>query len=486
MQKSLNKKMGQATIWSGVTEISARLISPITNAVLARILLPGAFGVVATLTMVVSFAEIFTDAGFQKYLVQHEFKNEEDLDISTNVAFWTNLVFSFLMWIIIACFAEPIAKLTGAQGHESAIVAMCGQIPLYAFSSIQMARYRRDFNFKGLFVARMVVAFVPLVITVPMAIVFRNHWALVIGNLTGGVLNAVLLTLKSRWKPRFLYAFDKLKEMLSFSLWTMVENITIWLTSYIGVFIIANQLNEHYLGLYKTTISTVNAYMGLVTTATTSVLFSGLSRCQNNDEDFKEVFFRFQRLVALFIFPMGFGLFVYRKLATHILLGAQWMETADFLGLWCLTSAITVVFSHYNSEAFRSKGKPKLSILAQVLHLLVLVPVLLWSVAEGYQTLTVTRSLVRFQLIAVSCFILQLVVKIRFVDILSNVWPSLASTLIMTAVGIGLQTVSRHILFEIFGITLCILVYMVSMLFIPAGRRQLAEIPIIKKILRLE
>ena len=72
MKENINKKIGQATKWSTVTEIATKLVSPITNAILARLLVPEAFGVVATLVMITSFAEIFTDAGFQKYLVQHD------------------------------------------------------------------------------------------------------------------------------------------------------------------------------------------------------------------------------------------------------------------------------------------------------------------------------------------------------------------------------------------------------------------------------
>ena len=347
MQNSyVDEKIRHATRWSSITEIASKLVTPFINLFLAHLLAPEAFGVVATLTMVVSFAEIFTDAGFQKYLVQHEFADQEDLDKSTNVAFWTNLGLSLVIWAAIAWFAEPLAKMVGSAGCGPAVAVMCFQIPLLAFSSIQMARYRRDFDFKTLFAVRMITAAVPVVITVPLAILLRSYWALVFGTLARDLLNAIILTVKSKWKPVLYYSFGKLREMLSFSLWTIVENISIWLTGYVGTFVIANVLNDHYLGLYKTTISTIGAYMGLVTSATTPVLFSALSRCQNHELEYRDVFFRFQRMVALLVFPMGFGLYVYRELATLILLGKQWLETADFLGLWALTSAVTTIFSH--------------------------------------------------------------------------------------------------------------------------------------------
>ena len=486
MQKNLNQKISQATKWSAITEIVVKLIAPITNSILARILMPEAFGVVATLTMVVSFAEIFTDAGFQKYLVQHEFQDDEDLNTSTNVAFWTNLALSLLIWAGIACFATPIANMVGSPGCESAIIAMCIQIPLLAFSSIQRARYRRDFAFKTLFTVRVTTALVPLVVTVPLALIFRSYWALVIGTLARDLLNAIILTVKSNWKPKFQYSFSKLKEMLSFSLWTMIEHVSVWLTGYAGTFVVGAVLSAYYLGLYKTTISTVGAYLGLITAATTPVMFSALSRCQDDDLAFREVFFRFQRMVAMLLFPLGCGLCVYRELVTKILLGNQWLETADFIGMWSLSSVITIVFSNYNSEVFRSKGKPKLSVLTQVLHLVVLVPVLLWSAKKGFAFLTVSRTLVRLHMILVSCLVLQVAIGIRFASILKNVWPSMVSAGIMMLVGVVIRTAFDSVIWELFTVFVCVLVYAAAMLVIPAGRRQLAEIPILQKIFRLK
>ena len=94
--ENFNHQVIRAAKWSGVTEIIAKIVTPVSSIVLARLLTPDAFGVVATIVMVISFAELFTDAGFQKYLIQHEFKNLEDFGQSVNVAFWSNLIFSFI------------------------------------------------------------------------------------------------------------------------------------------------------------------------------------------------------------------------------------------------------------------------------------------------------------------------------------------------------------------------------------------------------
>lgn len=375
----MEQKIGQAAKWSSITEIIAKLISPITNMILARLLVPEAFGIVATITMVISFAEIFTDAGFQKYIIQHEFADDEALDNSTNVAFWTNLGVSTFICIIIFLFRHQIADLVGSSGLGNSISIASILIIVAAFSSIQMARYRRTLDFKTLFYVRIITSLIPLVVTVPLAVILGNYWALLIGTFASQLCNAIALTVRSKWKPKFYYSFTLFKEMFAFTAWTLLESISIWFTTNIGVFIVGNYLNEYYLGVYKTSISTVNAYMAIITSALTPVLFSALSRYQNDDENFRKTYYQFQRLTAVFVIPMGIGIYLYRDLVTQILLGSQWGEASGFIGLWGLTSAVTIVFSHFSSEVYRSKGNPRVSLILQVVHIAFLVPLLIWT-----------------------------------------------------------------------------------------------------------
>ena len=191
----LNKKVANATKWSSLTEITSKLIAPITTMVLARLLTPEAFGVVATITMIISFTQIFSDAGFQKYLIQFEFKNDDDKYKTTNVAFLSNLAISLVLWGIIIVFREPLAKMVGNPGLGNAIAIACVSIPLAAFSSIQIALYSRSFDFKTLFYVRLAGILIPLVITIPLAIFLKNYWALIIGTILVHTTNAIILVI---------------------------------------------------------------------------------------------------------------------------------------------------------------------------------------------------------------------------------------------------------------------------------------------------
>ena len=469
MSEKIDAQIKKATKWSAITEIVVKLVTPISSMVLARLLTPEAFGIVATLNMVITFAEIFTDAGFQKYLIQHEFKDDRDRDESTNVAFWSNLIMSMIIWGIIAIFNEPLARIVGNPGLGYVLVIACVSIPLAAFSSIQRALYKRDFDFKTLFKVRIVGVLVPLVVTIPLALWLRSFWALVVGTICVNAMNAVLLTVFSKWRPRLFYSFAKLKEMLSFTIWSMIEAITIWLTSYVDVFIVGTMLSQYYLGLYKTSSTLVGQIMGLITATTTPILFSALSRLQDDKSEFERLFFRFQKIVGLLVIPLGVGIFIFSDFVTNILLGGQWMEASWFVGLWALTGALTIVLAHYSSEVYRAKGRPKLSVLAQVLHIAVLWPTVLIAVKYGFEVLCVSRSLVRLQSIVVNLFIVGIAIKMNIGKMVTNILPSLVASASMLLVMLlpPAESISLIVLY----ILLAIAIYLFVIVLFPEERK---------------
>lgn len=472
----IQSKMINATKWASITEIAAKIINPITNMILARLLAPEAFGVVATVTMIISFADMFTDAGFQKYLVQHEFRNEEEKHKNSNVAFWTNLGISFFLWGLIALLCEPIAVLVGNPGLGIVIAIACVQLPLTSFSSIQMALYRRDFDFKTLFWVRLITICIPFFVTIPLAVLGFSYWALIIGTICGRFSDAAILTLKSKWKPKWFYSISILKEMLSFSIWSLIEAISIWLTAWVDAFIIGSALNEYYLGLYKTSTTMVNALLALITASTTPVLFSALSRLQGSIEQFNHTFFKMQKLVSVLVFPLGVGVYLFSDLATNILLGEQWYEASGVIGVWALTSALMIVLGHYCSEVYRAKGRPKLSFLAQVLHLVVLVPVCIISSKYGFWALVYARAWIRMEFVLVHFIIMKFAIGFPVMKIIRNVLPTATSALIMGMLGYLLQQLNDGLIWSLISIFICAVFYFGLLYMFPNMRKEMVAV----------
>lgn len=469
----LQSKVINATKWSTISEIASKLVNPITNMILARILAPEAFGVVATITMIVSFADMFTDSGFQKYLIQHDFKNEEEKFKNSNVAFWINLAISIALWIIIYLMRNYIANLVGNPGLGNIIAIACLQLPLTSFSSIQMALYRRDFDFKALFVVRLVSICIPFFITVPLAFLGLSYWALIIGTLTIQLTNTIILTIKSKWKPKLFFSRIILKEMLSFSIWSLIEAISIWLTAWIDTFIIGSVLNQYYLGLYKVSTSMVNSLMSLITASIIPVLFSALARLQDDRVKFIDTYFKFQKLVSIIIIPLGLGIYLYRNLATEIFLGSNWSEASNIIGVWALTSSITIVFGYFCSEIYRAKGRPKLSFLAQTLHLIFLIPACIISSKYGFWSLIYTRSWIRIQSVIVHFIIMKFAIGVTVLKTIKNVLPMFISATVMTFVGFALKQINNSMIWSFFSIIICVVFYFGTLFLFPNIRKEI-------------
>lgn len=468
--KKFNKTLKEATTWSAITEALTKLVLPLQNMILARLLVPEAFGVVAIVTMVTSFAEVFTYAGFQKYLIQSDYKDKQDQHKSANVAFWTNFAMSLIIVIFIFIFRNNLAELLGSPTSGLPIATGSIALLVISLSSIQMALFRREFNFKKLFIVRAFTIIVPLAVAIPLALLGFSYWSIIIATIAKHFVNAVLLTIFSDWQPKFYFSFKRLKEMFSFSSLTIVDGVLIWLTAWVDMFIIGRFFNEYYLGLYRTSISLVNSLMALVTATIVPVLYAALSRLKSDNKEFNNTFLKMQRIVGLILIPIGVGVFLFRDLATTVMLGNQWGEASIIIGIWALVSAARLVLISLNSEAFRAKGKPLIPALMQVIHLAVLIPVCLIFADRGFEQLVIARSVVRIQGLIIGLILMSFVIKVPVSKIIKNIVPIAVSTLIMGAAGYGLLLLGEAIWWQFVAIFICIIVYVASLMLFPQTR----------------
>lgn len=472
----METKVVAAAKWSLITEVLAKLITPITNIILAHILAPTAFGILATIMMVISFAEMLADAGFQKFLVQYEFENEEDKQRSVSVAFISNIVLASLLWVFIIIWRDDLASLVGNEGLGIPLVVMGGMLPLGAFSSIQMAMYRRSFNFKFLLSIRMITIITPLFVSIPMALLGFDYWSLIVGLLVAQLFTAIVLCVRQEKIISIYFSYRVFCNMFSFSAWSLAEAFSIWLTAWVDTFIISHFLNAYYLGVYKMPTAIVTTVMAIATSSMAPVLFAALSRHQHNQEEFEKTFLTFQRYMALFLVPLGVGMFVYQDFIVQILLGPQWQLAGIVLGSWALSSSLVTAISYLISEAFRAKGMPNISFLAQMLHLIVLIPVIYICVQYDFTTFVYARSIVRVQMIAVLLILLSIYVDMNAWRVIRNIKSYIIASLI---VGIGsylLLHVYNSMIWTIFCICISLISYLVVLYLFPTERVVLTKI----------
>ena len=469
MQSTSEGTIRKATVaakWSIATQLFSKLISPITTLILARLLAPEAFGVVATVNMVVSFAEMFSDAGFQKYLVQHEFKSERDLHKCANVAFWSNFTVSIVLWLIIAAFNEQIAILVGNEGLGNVIVITCVNLPLVSFCSVQTALFQRKFNFRSLFSAKIATSLITLFTAIPLALIGFDFWSLICGTIASNVALSIVLYIQSDWHPEPFYSFKLLQEMFSFSAWTLLEAFTVWLSSWMGTFVLGVVFDPYHLGLYKTATSLVASITSLATSAINPIIFATLSRFQSDREKFDSIFYKMQSYLAMVIVPLSLTLLVFREQIVLVMLGNQWNDASLFFGMYAAASSLVVVFGHTASEAYRALGKPRLSALAQGLYLLFITPCLYIFSSRGFEFFSWSIPVARaFFSIAVDFILCKVALNLSPLRMLKRQALCYLSGAVMSVFGIALIRLSANaLIIQLIGIPVCLFIYLLLIL----------------------
>ena len=472
----MDTKVVAAAKWSLITEVLAKLITPVTNIILAHILAPTAFGILATIMMVISFAEMLADAGFQKFLVQYEFESEDEKQKNVSVAFISNIVLAIVLWFVIIIWRDELAILVGNEGLGFPLAIMGAMLPLGAFSSIQMAMYRRSFNFKFLLSIRMITIITPLFISIPMALAGFDYWSLIAGLLAAHLFTAIALCVRQEKLISIYFSSTVFRKMFSFSAWSLAEAFSIWLTAWVDTFIISHFLDAYYLGLYKMPTAIVTTIMAIATSSMAPVLFSALSRHQHNQVEFEKTFLTFQRYMALFLVPLGVGMFVYQDFIVEILLGPQWKLAGIVLGSWALSSSLVTAISYLISEAFRAKGMPNISFLAQMAHLFVLIPVIYVCVQYDFTTFVYARSIVRVQMIAVLLYLLAIYVGMNAWLVIRNIKSYIIASAVVGTGSYVLLHLHNSMIWTIFCICISLILYLVVLYLFPTERIILTKI----------
>ena len=459
MNNLIKSQALNAAKWSSITEISAKIVSPVINMILARILAPEAFGILATVTMVISFAEVFVESGFQKFLIQHKFSNLKEEECFTSTAFWSNLSFSMFLWFLIIVFQNPIAKIAGNEGLGYVIAVSGIMIPMFGTIGIQNCIIKKKLDFKKLFFVRIPAALIPLVVTLPLALLGFDYWSLVIGNICGVFIRSILLIIVGGYKPKLHFNVKELTRMLKDGILTMSDGLFIWATNWIDSLLIANYMTDYQLGLYKNSIGIITTIFGMVTAALTPVLYSSLSRIQNDNKAFNNMFMGTQKIICMFLLPMGVGIYLYREVATNIILGSLWSDATFILGITAITFAIRTIFVSFNSDVYRAKGKFYIPLILQIVDLSILIPICIISSKIGFKALVYARALVRLDLVIPSFVLLFFICKIKPSDTFKNLLPSFIATGGMSIFAVFFQKISDSTVWSVISIVLCVFVY---------------------------
>lgn len=382
----ITNKATRSLKWSALMEVVSRTAQPIIFIVLARLLTPNDFGVLATAMISISFAQMFWDAGLSKALIQ----TKEAPDEAAHVVFWTNMALGLLIYLLLFISAPAIAIFFNSPPSGPVLQIMGFQIIIASFSSVQQALFVRDLDFRGLFWIKLLTAFLPGLFSIPLALFGYGVWALVAGSLVGQIINCWLLWRRSIWRPKFIYNKILAGKLFSFGYWVILESFGTWLIVWGDNLIVGRFLGVHDLGVYQTGWMIVTIVFGLILNPFLPVLYPTFSRLQNDIPAMKYIFHRVNRVVIALALPAGTCLLLVGPEMATLLFGEEWQGLGFVLSVLGLTCSLSWLVS-LNTELYRAMGRPDVNTKILWIYIAFLLPVLCFAAQYSLPVFTLIR-----------------------------------------------------------------------------------------------
>jgi PST family polysaccharide transporter len=383
---SLRATAVHAFKWSLLGELASRVVGPLVFIVLARVLLPEDFGVVAAATVAISFSQVVWDSGLARALIQ---RNDDDTALA-NTVFWINLGLSAVVALSMWLAASALAAFFNDPRIADVLRVLSVQAPLAATCAVLTALMQKRFDFRRLFWVRLVTTGGPGLASIPLALAGWSYWALVAGVLFGQLLQTLALWRLVGWRPHRAVGWARAAGLLGFAGWTVSSGMLGWMYGWLDAIVVGHFLGSHDMGLYRTGNTFVMLVFGLLFSPLLPVLYSLFSRAQHDIGRLREALMTVVHAIALVSLPIGMGLLVMRDELGMLVFGPHWAGVGVVIGMLGLSHAIAWIVG-VNGELFRAIGKPHVETTITALMLVIYVPVYLFAVQSGIEAFLWTR-----------------------------------------------------------------------------------------------
>lgn len=374
-------KVLSGLIWKFAERISAQVVTFVVSIVLGRLLSPDDYGLIAVVTIFITFANCIVTNGFGSSLIQK--KDSDNLDFSTVLYF--QFAFSLVLYGILFIAAPLIAKFFG-EGYDLLVpvLRVLGiRIPLTAINNVQQAYVGKKMIFRKFFLSTIGGTVISAVVGIWMAYEGYGVWALVGQYLTNTFISTVILAFTIKWKPELNFSWARLKILFSYGWKLLVGGI----------------INETYVELRKIAIGKLytsadlayfdrgmqipNIIVTNINSSISNVLFPAISNAQNNMADVKAIMRRSIRTSSYIMCPLMFGLAVVAEPLISFLLTDKWLPCVPYLQIYCISYCFEPIQTA-NLQAIKAVGRSdiflKLEIIKKVAYAVILLAVMFHSV----------------------------------------------------------------------------------------------------------
>ncbi|MBC1241941.1 MOP flippase family protein [Nostoc sp. 2RC] len=350
---NLRQKAVKGVFWSALDSWGRQIVSLGVFLILARLLGPETFGLIALSTIFLNFLQVFLDQGLSQAIVQRQDIEKEHLD----TAFWTNLGVSGLAAILSIACAGLIANLFKEPQITPIIRCLSLGFIISAFSSVQEATFQRKLAFKSLAIRSLIAVVIGGIVGVTMAFMGFGVWSLVGQQLTNSFVQVLVLWSVSDWRPGLRFSQKHFKELFSFGVNVMGMNLFNFLNRRSDDFLIGYFLGSVALGYYSVAYRLLLILTQLLTSIIVKVSLPTFSRLQQEPERLRNALYKAIQMTSLITFPGFLATVILAPEIVTVIFGQKWSPSIPVMQVLNLIGILYAYF-YFNGSVIMAVGKP--------------------------------------------------------------------------------------------------------------------------------
>lgn len=413
--KRFRERTLSGALWSVTSQTGRQAILLVSNVILARLLTPQDFGLVATVLIFVNFAIILAEQGFGAALIQRQEVSEEHL----SSIYWVNVVLGVTFTALFYFGAPLIARLYGEESLLSLTRAMSWMFAINSLGMVQTTLLTRGLAFKTLALVEVSSAWCAGVVSIYLAWRGWGPMSIAIQSLVSAAVSVLILWRVSEWRPRLLFRLSAVADLAAFSANTFIGSVTNYWVRNVDNVLIGYVLGQGPLGIYTRAYSVMLFPLSRVSRVLSRVMFPSLALIQGDLPRIRSLFLKMTRVIALVTFPLMLGVAASAENFTAVVFGPQWGEMVPILRILAVVgmvqSVTTLVVNIYMSQN-QTGLRLRVILPTQTVQVLGIVLGLKWGifgVSAGYAIATLATA-------PLECYYAGILIGMSVSDFVSN------------------------------------------------------------------
>ena len=371
MRNNKNKAV-KGVAWSAVERFSVQGVQFLVSIVLARILTPADFGLIAIVLVFSIIFQTINESGLNTALIYKQ--DRDELDFST--AFYTNIGIGIVSYLILF-FASPwIASFYGSTELIPVMRVLSLNLIINSLGLVQLAKYTISVDFKTQARASLVAALISGVIGIIIAYITHSVYAIVAQQLTNNSIYVLLMWLFAKWKPLFAFSFKRFKYLFTYAYKLIIARLISVVFDDIYSLAIGKLYTPTVLGYYNRAMSFRTVLSRNIINIVQRVSVPVLCEAQKNNIEMQKVLLKFMSTTALFVYPLLAGLMALSRPLVLVVLGEKWLETSTMLLYGCPVGFFYLI-STFNRNVFNATGRTGWALKAEVIKKTIFVGIFL-------------------------------------------------------------------------------------------------------------